>query len=179
MIRINAERAMKIYLILLFLQLNDLNLSEKRGISATNKYEDITVTANRKNIFSANMAHEWLSDDTKTNEQINSALAGVGKPINESVCRVSILNLANRNAEKAAMINADVAMNHPQVNMSIDRPSFDTAGNSKVYMIVAGATPKLTTSANESSSLPITEYALSQRAANPSKKSKTAATRIK
>lgn len=36
----------------------------------------------------------------------NSALAGVGKPINESVWRWSILNFASRKAEKAAMRNA-------------------------------------------------------------------------
>jgi hypothetical protein len=46
-------------------------------------------------------------------------------------------------------------------------------------MIEAGATPKLTTSAKESSSFPIAEYAFSQRAAKPSKKSKTEATRMK
>ena len=42
-----------------------------------------------------------------------------------------------------------------------------------------GATPKLMSSASESSSLPIAELTLSRRAAMPSKKSKTAAIRIK
>ena len=42
-----------------------------------------------------------------------------------------------------------------------------------------GARPKDTTSANESSCLPISEYAFNSRAAKPSKKSKTAARHIK
>ena len=45
-------------------------------------------------------------------------------------------------------------------------------------MIMAGATPKETTSDSESNSLPIGDDTLSNRAANPSKKSKTADTII-
>ena len=41
-----------------------------------------------------------------TKEPQNKALAGVGRPIKEWLCRVSILNLPNRKAEKAAMIKA-------------------------------------------------------------------------
>ena len=36
----------------------------------------------------------------------NNAFAGVGKPINESLCRLYMLNFAKRNAEKAAMRKA-------------------------------------------------------------------------
>ena len=36
----------------------------------------------------------------------NSALAGVGTPMNDVVCRSSRLNFANLRAEKAAMMNA-------------------------------------------------------------------------
>lgn len=39
-------------------------------------------------------------------------------------------------------------------------------------MIIAGATPKETTSASESNSLPIVDFTRSKRAAKPSKKSK-------
>ena len=46
-----TESAMKIYRVLLFFHLKDLNLSEKRGSSATNKYEKTNVTANKKNAF--------------------------------------------------------------------------------------------------------------------------------
>jgi hypothetical protein len=45
-------------------------------------------------------------------------------------------------------------------------------------MINAGATPKLTTSARLSSSLPISEYALSNLADKPSRKSKIIAKNI-
>ena len=41
-----------------------------------------------------------------TNDPQNKALAGVGRPINEVVWRVSILNLPNRKAEKAEIMNA-------------------------------------------------------------------------
>ena len=40
-----------------------------------------------------------------------------------------------------------------------------------LYRIIAGATPKLTISANESSSLPMSEYDFKARAVKPSKKS--------
>ena len=171
---------MKIYLILLLFQSNDLNLSEKRGNSATNRYENTAVTANRKKRLSVSIANEWeVSDEMKASEQINSALAGVGSPINESLCRVSMLNFANRNAEKTAMINAGTATHHPQVQISTGNPCFLAAVNNRAYMIEAGATPKLTISASESSSFPIAEYAFSQRAANPSKKSKTEAASMK
>ena len=40
------------------------------------------------------------------NEAQNNAFAGVGSPIKEVVWRSSKLNLANRNAEKAAITNA-------------------------------------------------------------------------
>ena len=42
----------------------------------------------------------------KMSELQKSALAGVGKPINWLLCRVSRLNLANRKAEKAAIRKA-------------------------------------------------------------------------
>jgi hypothetical protein len=48
----------------------------------------------------------------------------------------------------------------------------------RLYIIIPGATPKLTTSARLSSSLPITEYAFSNLAENPSRKSKIIAASI-
>ena len=41
-----------------------------------------------------------------TNEPQNRALAGVGNPMNELLCRGSMLNFPKRSAEKAAMIKA-------------------------------------------------------------------------
>jgi hypothetical protein len=102
--KITAENAIKTYLILLFFQSNDLNLSEKRGNSDTSKYENMTVTANRKKRL---FVRKFQSlNEMNANEQMKIALAGVGSPINESLCRVSILNFASRNAENTAMMYA-------------------------------------------------------------------------
>ena len=49
----------------------------------------------------------WSSNDVPViSDAQNKALAGVGKPINEVVCRSSKLNLANLSAENAAMTKA-------------------------------------------------------------------------
>ena len=175
-IRINAEIITKIYRILLLFQSNDLNLSEKSDNSATSKYENTTTTANRKKRLSVSLAHVFSPDVTKTSEQMKIALAGVGNPINESVCRVSMLNLANRNAEKTVMKYAESATSQPK---GYNKPFLIATENNIQYMTEAGATPKLTTSANESSCFPISEYAFNQRAAKPSQKSNTAAARMK
>ena len=91
------------------------------------------------------------------------AFAGVGNPMKELVCLSSILNLASRRAEKAAI-------SKPQNLQYPPKPS------SKLTATIAGAKPKLMTSASESSSLPRGEYTFSRRAAKPSIKSKTAET---
>lgn len=45
-------------------------------------------------------------------EEMKMVFAGVGTPMNELVCLVSILNLANRTAEKTVMRNpVELAMN--------------------------------------------------------------------
>ncbi len=137
------------------------------------------MTANKKYILVTTKAMLPASRAIKDKEHINKAFAGVGNPINESVCLVSILNFANLSAENTAIMNADNAINQPIVYISVENPCAATADNNIINRIEAGATPKLTASANESNSLPILEYALSQRAAKPSKKSKTAAAKIK
>lgn len=81
------------------------------------------------------------------------AFAGVGTPMKEVVCRVSRLNLANRKAEKAAMRNAVYGI---YASKGIRNVGVCTSLN-KEKMMNAGATPKLTLSANESSSFPIVE----------------------
>ena len=98
------------------------------------------------------------------NAVMNNALAGVGRPMNESVCCVSILNFASRSAEKMVRKNA-------------------TYGSKLLGEIVLiswnitmpGRTPKLTTSASESSSFPIGELAFNILAIKPSRKSNTQA----
>ena len=83
--KMTAEIAMKIYLILLLFQANDLNFSENSGNSATSKYENRAITANRKKMLSVSFVHKLLLEVTNANEHINSALAGVGNPMNDSV----------------------------------------------------------------------------------------------
>ena len=56
-----------------------------------------------------NTDHEYPSSQLGLNtisEPQNRALAGVGTPMKEVVWRSSRLNLASRNAEKAAMMKA-------------------------------------------------------------------------
>jgi hypothetical protein len=102
------------------------------------------------------------------NELMNIALAGVGSPIKVFVWRVSTLKFANLKAEKTAIkkeINAKYILEELKV--------------SKEYKIIEGKIPKVTISAKESNSLPISEYAFNNRAKKPSKKSNIAASQIK
>ena len=99
-------------------------------------------------------------------------MAGVGKPIKELVCLSSILNLASLSAENTAIINAKYGMyGWKIVNDSGKRVYL----LSKIKTATDGATPKLISSASESNSFPISEYAFYSRAAIPSKKSNIAA----
>ena len=80
------------------------------------------------------------------------------------------MNFASRSAAQTGIITV------------INRTNAGTDSGSEPliswYMIAAGATPKLTTSARESSSFPISEYAFSSLAVNPSRKSKIMAASI-
>ena len=92
------------------------------------------------------------------------ALAGMGRPLNSVACESSRLNLARRRAPIAGMKTATKGIHQEPVHTC-----------RMLYRRSEGATPKLTRSASESSSLPRGEGAWSHRAAAPSKKSKTAA----
>ncbi len=74
------------------------------------------------------------------------ALAGMGRPMNEVVWRVSMLNRARRSAPQTGMSSTS-HFTHSAVDMA----------SRQLYMIMAGATPKLTRSQSESSSLPRSE----------------------
>jgi len=102
----------------------------------------------------------------------NKPLAGTGNPKKTEVCRLSTLNLANRIAEKTGIKRAKKGIFVPKERKTVD---FER----KEYTKNPGASPKLTTSANESNCAPNGEYALINRAINPSKKSKQAANRMK
>ena len=77
--------------------------------------------------------------------------------MNESVCRTSMLNFASRNAENTAIRKASIAINHPLVYIPVANPCAAMAFSNMKYIIEARATPKLTISANESSSFPMSE----------------------
>ena len=99
-------------------------------------------------------------------EAMKSAKAGVGSPLN-SVAWSVVLNMARRMADKIIIIKA---RNGKSV--------FAVFSEIKVNIMNVGARPKLTTSDRESSSLPKSDFALSRRAVNPSRKSKIEATKI-
>lgn len=93
----------KVKLILLSFQDRFLNFKENIGSSDTNRNEKIKIKSSIiKTLLFANKKSfpPAMSDPQK------KAFAGVGIPMKEEVCRVSILNLANRRAEKMAMKNA-------------------------------------------------------------------------
>lgn len=93
-------------------QLNCLNFNEKSGILAI-KRSDITVITGTKTMgFIAFMIKScshpvvlpyWVNNNGNAMKKI--VLAGVGSPINDSDCRVSILKLAKRNKEKNGINN--------------------------------------------------------------------------
>ena len=113
-----------------------------------------------------------------SNDDQKRAFAGVGRPINEVVWRSSKLNFASRRAEKAAKINAtngSIGCTFKQ-NVPHDAVAKQevVSAVSSVKIIVAGATPNVITSANESNSFPIGDDTWSKRATIPSKKSNIA-----
>lgn len=96
----------------------------------------------------------------------NIANAGVGKPLNSFDWSV-MLNIAKRIAENTIIMNEIKGKNALSDKFFIKEKTRNV-----------GASPKLTMSDNESNSFPNIEVALSFRAKNPSKKSKTDAIKI-
>ena len=92
------------YCTLLDCQERFLNLRENMGISATNNH-DVSNTSNTRYI-ALNLSEIRNSYPPTANELQKRALAGVGIPIKEEVCRVSMLNFANRKAENIAIKKA-------------------------------------------------------------------------
>ena len=85
-----------------------LNFNENKGILATKSKGNIIESGirNRKSKNNGNKS-VLISGIAAT----KIASAGVGKPINEVVCLVSILNFANRIAEKIGNKKARIAGN--------------------------------------------------------------------
>lgn len=103
-IKSRRDAIKKTYLILLSPHLKVLNFNDIKGISAISSHENRKMKGIRnpawviilvKNTISIpNKLFSWLI--INGNEAINNALAGVGNPMKESVCRVSKLNFARR-----------------------------------------------------------------------------------
>jgi len=98
-----------------------------------------------------------------------SPLAGVGKPLKDVVCDVSILNLASLRAAHTGITEGIIIA---IINKPISPEVIGNEADINWLIINPGATPKLITSARESSSFPNSEYDLSNLADNPSRKSK-------
>ena len=90
--------------ILLSFQEKFLNFSANMGISATIIQLDRRIMARR--IYADRGLSCRQEPMLMMNAPQNKALAGVGNPINEDVCRVSRLNFASLRAEKAAIRKA-------------------------------------------------------------------------
>ena len=95
----------KIYLILLFAKEKSLNFSANMGTSAISIQHERKMSNNRMLTLMERSAS--TSFILMTNEAQKRALAGVGRPMKELVWRSSKLNLANLNAENAAMRKAE------------------------------------------------------------------------
>jgi len=154
----------KINLSSLPLNFKFLNFSESirvlRSIIAERKIDN--PPRNHAEFTSVSKITYLLYCDAIINETTINALAGVGIPLKEVVCPGSLLNFARRSAEAAGRMPDSTTTGKRGISCPDKRKK----------IIAPGAVPKVTTSARLSSSFPISEYALSNRAENPSAKSK-------
>lgn len=159
----------KMYLMLLYFHERFLNFKENIGNSETRSNDIIITNNNRYNALNSSSKIEF-SFMHIANELQKRALAGVGIPMNELVCRSSKLNLASLSAEKTDIRNAQygISFDIPNINSGI----FTSLNREKT--IAEGASPNVILSANESSSFPIGEETFNNLADIPSKKSNTA-----
>ena len=86
-----------------------LNFNENKGIFITKSRGRITEIA-IKNLKSESIENCWYLS-ISGNDATKIASTGVGRPINAVVCLVSILNFANRIAEKIGNKKARIAGN--------------------------------------------------------------------
>lgn len=99
----NTDRARKVNLIWLLAHEKSLNFRANNSKGATSNNENtIVIPVNTGAVKTIAL----IDSGKKTSDVKNNAFAGVGTPIKESVCRVSMLNLANLSAEKTAIISA-------------------------------------------------------------------------
>lgn len=166
-------------IVLFSLHLNVLNLSENIGISLTSKNESRRDKAGQNHIVLSNEENIALESVKWIKLTIRIALAGVGSPIKLDDCLVSTLNFASLNAENSTITKGINDM-RKGADESVERPLSPVRNISYLFSArTAGTIPKLIKSAKESSSLPIGEYALSNLAKKPSRKSNIAATKTR
>ena len=105
----------KIYRISFPLHLKCLNLRANKGSSTTIKTDRKTEDPIRKNGFRSTSepnsnfqkaVFSKASDIINGSDAMKMVIAGVGKPINWSVCLVSMLNLASLNRANTGIIKA-------------------------------------------------------------------------
>ena len=80
----------------LLLKVNFLTFNENNGISAFSKKALTAVRITSPYSLKSTAFRKLSGKKTKGKLVIKSAFAGVGNPIKELVCRVSMLNFANR-----------------------------------------------------------------------------------
>lgn len=94
-----------------------LTFNENIGIGETSradKTKTIAIMAIGEAVNTSNQSlYELLSPSITPT--INMAFAGVGSPINEVVCWVSILKIANLSAEKTAIKNGTARITCPSI----------------------------------------------------------------
>lgn len=134
---------------------------------------------NAKAITTQKLAKNGIVSDEKCKKPRKSAFAGVGKPLKLSSCRSSWLNLASLSAETAGMIKTMYGRKGVIQSACIAGDKLSIHCSAQTNRIIAGAPPKEKTSAKESISTPMVDLTCNMRAANPSKKSKRAATNIR
>jgi len=116
---------------------------------------------NNGEVTSLSYSVKSVYDEARTNDTTVKALAGVASPLNDVACVVSLLNLASLSADAAGSRAATAKAKKNPVPLSVSR----------LRTMAPGAMPKVTISARLSRSFPMSEYAFSRRAANPSEKS--------
>ena len=104
MVSMATQTMRKMYLRRFSFHAVDLNLNANIGISQTSNQQNITTNAKRNGALKRGEVRKGSLLEIKAPQKI--ALAGVGIPMKPVCCRSSILNLARRSAEKAAIRNA-------------------------------------------------------------------------
>lgn len=100
----NTHNIRNTYFLLLSFHVIFLNFNENIGISHTSNQLNMITNANKNGALNIGEVRYASLLEIRAAQKI--AFAGVGIPMKVVCCRSSILNLASRMAENAAMMNA-------------------------------------------------------------------------